>query len=111
MTLPILLNTLRLSLITFILSDFNSFKDMSTKDPGETFKSTLVDLMLVTSLISQSIFLWLLLNDFSFLNYVGNHMIWIQIGRFWMARTSYFKIKLGNNIIIYLIPERIEDFL
>ena len=41
-----------------ILFEFNSLHvDISINDPGDTFKSTFVDLMLVTRSISQSILL------------------------------------------------------
>ena len=38
-------------------ADVNSSIEMSINDPGDTFKSTLVDLMMLTCCINQSIFL------------------------------------------------------
>ena len=40
-----------------ILFEFNSAVEISINEPGDIFKSTLVDLMLVTRSISQSILL------------------------------------------------------
>ena len=40
-----------------ILLEFNSTVEISINDPGDTFKSTFVDLMLDTRSISQSILL------------------------------------------------------
>ena len=56
-TLPNLLNKLKLSSIMLVFSEFNSFVEISINDPGDTFKSTFVDLMLVTRFINQSILL------------------------------------------------------
>ena len=52
-TLPNLLNTLKLLSIMLVFSEFRSLVEISINDPGDTFKSTLVYLMLVTRSISQ----------------------------------------------------------
>ena len=56
-TLPNLLNTLKLLYMMLVFSEFSSLVEISIKDPGDTFKSTFVDLMLVTRFINQSILL------------------------------------------------------
>ena len=56
-TLPNLLNTLKLLSIMFFFFEFSSLVEISINDPGDTFKSTFVDLMLVTRFMSQSILL------------------------------------------------------
>ena len=55
--LPSLLNTVKLSLIILFLLEFNSSIEISINDPGDTSKFTLVDLMLLTRCINQSILL------------------------------------------------------
>ena len=44
-TLPNLLNTLKLLSIIFVFSKFSSLVEISINDPGDTFKSTLVDII------------------------------------------------------------------
>ena len=55
--LPSLLNTVKLSLIILFLLKFNSSIEIYINDPGDTSKFTLVDLMLLTRCINQSILL------------------------------------------------------
>ena len=59
--LPNLLKTTILLFNIDILSEFNSDVEMSINDPGDIFRSTFVDLILVIKSISHSIFLKLLL--------------------------------------------------
>ena len=54
-TLPNLLNTLKLLSIMAILSEFNSLVEILINDPGDIFKSTFVDLILVTSIRSTKV--------------------------------------------------------
>ena len=54
-TLPNLLNKSILSLIIFTFSELNSLVEISIKEPGDIFKLTLVDLMLVIRFINQLI--------------------------------------------------------